>query len=192
MTATRKIGRRRQAAASLTRTILSTVVLLVIYYQAPLDRPGDPRIFGWLAAGVFALGAAIAWQARVIAVSSIPRLRAVETAALAVAALLILYSSAYVVMSNDQPDSFTEVLGRTDALYYTMTIFATVGFGDITPTAESTRIVTMTQMVVGILAVGLAAKLLVGAVGDAVARKAALERTSDATVDATAPGDQAE
>ena len=186
MTATRQIGRRRQAAASLTRTILSTVVLLVLYYQAPLDRPEDPRTFAWLGAGVAALGAAIAWQARVIRVSNIPRLRAVETAALAIAALLILYSSTYVVMSNDQPDSFTEVLGRTDALYYTMTIFATVGFGDITPTAESTRIVTMTQMVVGILAVGLAAKLLVGAVGDAVARKAALERTS-----VEAPGDQA-
>jgi voltage-gated potassium channel len=34
--------------------------------------------------------------------------------------------------------------------------------GDITPTTEGTRIVTMTQMVVGLLAVGLATKLLVG------------------------------
>jgi hypothetical protein len=111
----------------------------------------------------------------------------VETAVAGLAALLILYASAYVVMSRAQPDSFTEVLGRTDALYYTMTIFATVGFGDITPTTETARIVTITQMLVGILAVGLAAKLLVGAVQDAVARGA--ERI---TVDPAVQGDQAE
>jgi hypothetical protein len=188
MTATKAI-RRRQAAASLTRTILATVVLLVVYYQAPLDRPGDVRLLAWLAGGLIALGAAIAWQARVIAMSNIPRLRAVETAALALSGLLILYSSIYVVMSHEDPGSFTEVLGRTDALYYTMTIFATVGFGDITPTTETTRIITMTQMVVGILVVGLAAKVLVSAVGDAVARNAA---SGQASVDIAAQGKQPE
>jgi hypothetical protein len=76
---------------------------------------------------------------------------------------------------HDHPASFSEVLGRTGALYYTVTVFATVGFGDITPTTEGTRIVTMTQMVVGLLAVGLAAKLLVGAVQEAVTRAAAAE-----------------
>ena len=38
----------------------------------------------------------------------------------------------------------------------------------------------MIQMVVGLLAVGLAAKLLLGAVQEAVARAAAAERSADA------------
>jgi NAD/NADP transhydrogenase beta subunit len=191
MTASRgsRIRRRRRAATSVLRTILTTVILLAVYYQAPLDRPASLRVAVWLAVGLIALGAAVGWQARMIAMSDMPRLRAVETAVVGLAALLILYSSVYVVMSHDDPGSFTEALGRTDALYYTMTIFATVGFGDITPTAESTRIVTMTQMLAGILAVGLAAKLLVGAVQDAVARSAAPKRPS---VDTAAQGDQPE
>jgi hypothetical protein len=39
-----------------------------------------------------------------------------------------------------------EPLSRTDALYYTITVFSTVGFGDITPRADLARIVTMVQM----------------------------------------------
>lgn len=189
MTGKRGVGRRRHVVTSVLRTILTTVVLLAVYYQAPLDRPANFRVAVWLAFGLIALGAAVGWQARMIAMSDMPRLRAVETAVVGLAALLILYASVYVVMSRDDPASFTEVLGRTDALYYTMTIFATVGFGDISPTAESTRIVTMTQMLAGILAVGLAAKLLVGAVQDAVVRSAAPEQPS---VDTAAQGDQPE
>jgi voltage-gated potassium channel Kch len=189
MAGTRVPGRRWRVAASLTRTIVITALLLAVYYSAPLDRPVDFRIGVWLATGLVALAGAVGWQARAIAMSDMPRLRAVETAAAGLGALLILYASIYVVMSHDEPGSFTEVLGRTDALYYTMTVFATVGFGDITPVTESTRIVTMTQMLVGILAVGLGVKILLGAVQDAVARGAAAERPS---VDPAARSEQAE
>ena len=180
MTATRttRSSRRRRAVGALIRTILTTVVLLVVYYRAPLDRPADLRLALWLAGGLVVLGLGVTWQARAIVASETPRLQAVETAAVALPALLVLYASVYTVMSHDQPDSFTELLGRTDALYYTMTVFATVGFGDIAPAAESTRIVTMTQMLVGILAVGLGVKLLLGAVQEAVARSGAPERRS--------------
>jgi NAD/NADP transhydrogenase beta subunit len=181
MTATRTIGRRWRIAASLARATLSTIALLALYYRVPLDRPADLGLLVWLVVGLVIIGAAIGWQARAIAMSDLPRLRAVETAAAGLAALLILYASVYVVMSHSNPDSFTEVLGRTDALYFTMTVFATVGFGDITPTTEVARIITMTQMLVGILAVGLAAKMLVGAVQDAVARGPAAQRPSGGT-----------
>lgn len=49
--AVRAIGRRR-VAASVTRTILTTVVLLVVYYRAPLDRPADLGLVLWLAVGL--------------------------------------------------------------------------------------------------------------------------------------------
>jgi voltage-gated potassium channel len=178
MTATRAARRRWRVAASVARTTLTTVALLAVYYRAPLDRPADLRVVVWLVVGLTVLAAVVGWQARAIAVSDMPRFRALETAAVGLAALLVLYASVYVVLSHGRPDSFTEVLGRTDALYFTMTVFATVGFGDITPTTESARIVTMSQMLVGILAVGLAAKMLVGAVQDAVARSADPDRSS--------------
>lgn len=166
-------GRGRRAAASVARTTVTVTLLLTVYYAAPLDRPADARILLWLAVGLVALAVAITWQARAIAVSDMPRLRAVEVAAVALPALLVLYASVYAVMSHDDPAGFSEGLGRTDALYFTMTVFTTVGFGDIAPVAEGARIITMTQMLVGILTVGLAGKLLLGAVEHAVRRNAA-------------------
>ena len=114
--------------------------------------------------GVVALAGALAWQLRSIMKSDTPRLRAVETVAIGLPFLLLFYASLYALLSFNQPASFTQKLGRTDALYFTMTVFSTIGFGDIAPVTEAARIVTMTQMVAGLITVGVVARLLVGAV----------------------------
>jgi hypothetical protein len=95
--------------------------------------------------GVVALAGALAWQLRSIMKSDTPRLRAVETVAIGLPFLLLFYASLYALLSFNQPASFTQKLGRTDALYFTMTVFSTIGFGDIAPVTEAARIVTMTQ-----------------------------------------------
>ena len=44
-------------------------------------------------------------------------------------------------MAQADPANFsTHTLTRTDALYFTITIFATVGFGDISATSQSARL----------------------------------------------------
>jgi voltage-gated potassium channel len=166
-------GPRRTGAAVVTRGLLSAIFMVVVYYRAPLDRPLDFRILLWLGGGLIGLAAALAWQVRSIMRSDTPRLQAVEAVAIGLPFLLLLYASVYSVMSLDQPHSFTQELGRTDALYFTMTVFTTVGFGDITPATEVARIIVMTQMVVGLLTVGIVAKLLFGAVQVAVERRSA-------------------
>jgi voltage-gated potassium channel len=165
--------RRRRALKSLARALLTTVLMTVAYYRAPLDRSFDERAVLLFLLGLVALAVSIAWQARAVAVSDTPRLRAIETVMVALPFLILLYASAYALLSQGDPASFTEPLGRTDALYYTMTVFSTVGFGDITPVTDAARVFTMTQMVVGLVAVGIVAKLLLGAVQTAVDRAAA-------------------
>ena len=110
---TARAHRRRRAAASLIRMTLVTTVLLVVYYHAPLNQPGDLRLALWLVAGLLTLGIGVAWQARVIATSDTPRLQAVETAGVALPALLVLYASTYTVMSAADPSSFTQVRSRS-------------------------------------------------------------------------------
>jgi hypothetical protein len=151
---------------------MAVVSLVVVYYVAPLDRAFDVRIGLWLVVGLLALGTALAWQVRAITVSATPRLRAIETMAVGLPFLLLLFAEVYLLVSHNDPASFTEPLNRTGALYFTMTVFATVGFGDIAPLTDQTRIITMTQMVVGLVVVGIVARLLLGAVQQAVARKA--------------------
>jgi voltage-gated potassium channel len=85
--------------------------------------------------------------------------------ATAIPLFLVAFAAAYFVMGEGQAGSFSEPLTRTDALYYTVTIFSTVGFGDITPTTQPTRIVTMIQMLVDLVIFGVVARALVNAVG---------------------------
>jgi voltage-gated potassium channel len=174
-------GRQRNAVAAI-RAVLTAGMLLAVYYQAPLDRRIDVQVLVWLSLGLVGLGAALIWQVRAIMSSDAPRLQAAETVAIGLPTLLLLYASAYSVLSLQDPVSFTQRLGRTDALYFTMTVFTTVGFGDITPVSQAARVLTMTQMVVGLVAVGAVAKLLVGAVHVAVDRRKADEAAAGTTV----------
>jgi len=155
---------RARLVAALVRSLLSATLMIVVYYQAPLDRPITAWLVVWLILGVVALAGALAWQLLTIMKSDTPRLRAVETIAIGLPFLLLFYASMYALLSFNQPASFTQKLGRTDALYFTMTVFSTIGFGDIAPVTEVARIVTMTQMVAGLIAVGVVARLVVGAV----------------------------
>jgi voltage-gated potassium channel len=146
-------------------------VLLIVYYRAPLNGSLDSGTWVEFAIGLLAFGAVLAWQVRAIVESDVPRLRAIQAVAVGLPLLLLLFASTYVVISRNAPQSFTEELSRTDALYFTVTVFATVGFGDISPRSEVARIVTMIQMLTGLTAVGLIAKIVLGAVQVAVRRR---------------------
>jgi voltage-gated potassium channel len=67
-------------------------------------------------------------------------------------------------MSLQTPAAFSEDLDRVDALYFTMTVFATVGFGDITPVTRAARAVVTIQMVANLLVLTLLLRLVTRAV----------------------------
>jgi UDP-N-acetylmuramyl pentapeptide phosphotransferase/UDP-N-acetylglucosamine-1-phosphate transferase len=77
---------------------------------------------------------------------------------------LLLFAATYFVLDRISANNFSEPLTRTDALYFTVTVFATVGFGDITAMTEGTRALVTGQMVVDILIVGIGAKIAVDAI----------------------------
>ena len=54
-------------------------------------------------------------------------------------------------------------LTRTDTLYFTVTVFATVGFGDISPASQAARLVVTAQMILNLIVLGLGVRLIVGA-----------------------------
>ena len=53
---------------------------------------------------------------------------------------------------------------RTDAMYFSTTIFTTVGFGDITAKSQAARVVVTLQMFLDLVILGLVARLVVNAV----------------------------
>jgi voltage-gated potassium channel len=46
------------------------------------------------------------------------------------------------------------------ALYFTVTVFPTVGFGDITPTSDATRLLVTGRMLLNLVVLGATARLL--------------------------------
>jgi voltage-gated potassium channel len=51
-----------------------------------------------------------------------------------------------------------------DALYFTVTTFSTVGYGDITAVGQSARLMVTAQMILDLLALGLGIRVFIGAV----------------------------
>ena len=54
-------------------------------------------------------------------------------------------------------------LTHTDGLYFAVTVFSTVGFGDITAKTEAARLVVTGQMIADLVILGLAVKIILGA-----------------------------
>jgi voltage-gated potassium channel len=157
------------------RTTLAIALLVVAYYQAPLDRALT------FASGVVFVGAlllatlAVVVEVRGILASARPLLRAIRVIALGLPLLLVLFAATYITVDGQQANAFTEPLSRTDGLYFTVTTFATVGYGDISPQTELARVLVTVQMLVGLVAVGVIAKVVLGAVRVAQERNTAVD-----------------
>ncbi|MET7456470.1 ion channel [Streptomyces sp. NPDC005574] len=155
---------RRAAALALARALGVTVGLLTAYYLLPLDENVSGGTSVLLVTGLVAVALVFVWEVRAIVRSSHPRLKAVEALAATLVMYLVLFASGYYLLERSTPGSFSEPLTRTDALYFTMTTFSTVGYGDITARSQTGRVATMFQMAGGLLLVGVAARILAGAV----------------------------
>ena len=142
----------------------STAALVVIYYLLPLDRSSAGVAVTMLVTGLVALIALITFQVRSILGSPFPGLRAVEALATSLPLFLVLFASTYLVTATESAGSFSQQLTHTDALYFTVTVFATVGFGDITAKTEAARLVVTGQMIIDLIIIGIGAKIILGAV----------------------------
>ncbi len=155
--------RWRSARLGLLRSLATAVVLVGLYYLLPLDHIRNVRLT--LVTGLLLLLAVTGWQLLAITRARYPAVRAVEALATTVPWFLLLFSSAYFTMASTHPANFnTHPLTRTDALYFTVTVFATVGFGDITAVSQSARLVVTAQMMLDLLALGLGVRVFVGTV----------------------------
>jgi voltage-gated potassium channel len=146
------------------RAVGATAALLAIYYLLPLDHASTWTAAITLVLGLVALIALVIFQVRSIIRSQFPGLRGLEALATSIPLFLLLFSGTYLVMATASISNFGEKLNHTDALYFTVTVFTTTGFGDITAKSGGTRLLVTGQMVVDLVILGIGAKVILGAV----------------------------
>ena len=143
--------------------IITFVAIIGMYYIIPLNatefRPGSILLL--ILAGVAFL-VVLAWQVREIFRAGMPGLRAVQAVVVAVPLFLTGYAALYVILSEAQ-GGFTEQLTRTSALYFSIVVFSSVGFGDIAPKSDLNRMIVSSQMLGGLIFIGLVIRLFFGA-----------------------------
>lgn len=159
-----KFERRKLMRRAAGRTLISLTVLIGIYILIPPDRLAAGTAFGEIVIGTLLLSGLIAWEIYRIINARNPEIRAAESLLIVVAAVIILFSLAYATMSAAAPDSFSMPLDKSNAVYFTVTTLATVGFGDITAVATPARWVVTGQMLFDlVLLVGLARVIILAA-----------------------------
>ena len=155
---------RRRVLSSLLRVCVVTTTLFLLYALAPLGRRPDGTIAVQLAGSMIIFIVVMTLQILAVMRSPYPGLRAAEVVAVSIPFFMLLFAATYFVMGGAAPASFTERLTRIDAFYFAVTVFATVGFGDIVPNTETARLVVTVQMLADLLLIGFVAKVLIGIV----------------------------
>jgi hypothetical protein len=176
---TQELGRERTHATArrfyvvaLVRVFATSAVLIGLYYVVPLNSMDDVPVVIPLIGGLIILVAVSVFQIRAILSSDHPSVRALEALASTIPWFIVLFAASYYVTSRASPGSFNaESMTRTDTLYFTITVLTTVGFGDITATSQSTRLLVSAQMILDLILLGLGIRVISRAVNIGQARQ---------------------
>ena len=174
------VSTRRILTMRLLRAVAATAVLLTLYFVLPLDRLADLPVAVSLPMALAAFAALMVFQVKVIMASSHPGLQAVEMLAISLPLFLVIFAASYYVMGVAEQSWFSESLSKLDALYFTVTVFATVGFGDIAAIAPPSRVAVTVQMLADLIILGVGVRVITGAVREARAGRADRCREADA------------
>jgi voltage-gated potassium channel len=163
-------ARRWMIFWAVLRPVLIFVGLLLLYYLLPLwDRHTRSAAVS-LTLGLVLVAVLLTWQIRKITTSKYPRLRAIEALALTAPLFILVFATVYFATGQNDPAAFSQGLSRTDSLYFTVTVFSSVGFGDIVPVTETARVLVIIQMLGDLVLVGIVARVILGAVQSGLRR----------------------
>ena len=156
--------RRSLILRTALRALLTATLLVVLYYVLPMDTALDTHTLLVLIVYLTAFAAIVTWRLRAIAQSESPGLRAVDTLAAVVPLYILAFAATYFLAERMHSASFSEPMTRTGALYFSVTVFSTVGFGDITAKTDPARLIVTAQMLLDLILLGFGARVFLRAV----------------------------
>ena len=154
----------------LVRLLGHTTVVLVLltlgYYLLPLrfDRGGTWTV-ARLVISLLALGLlAVLFRRRQRKSRAVlsPRYLRIEWLLSALYVLVLTFALVYAALATFRTGEFVGIEDRTDALYFSVTVVATVGFGDIHAQGTAAKLLVTVHMLFNLIYLGTALRLLTG------------------------------
>ncbi len=148
----------------LNRLILPVGVLLA-YFLVPVDAQNAPA--GVLIGAVIAVVglAGVAWVVADEVQRAERRLRPVHLL-LALELVVVIFALVYFVLATRSPVEFSGLHTRLDALYFSLTTVATVGYGDVSAAGQLARLIVSVQLVFNLAFVAALVGLFQGSLRD--------------------------
>jgi voltage-gated potassium channel len=162
------------------RSGLSAAAMVILYAFAPVGAVERP-VVAWL---VFAAG----FGALLVLLASLVRQQRsapsgaevrIEWIVLVAYAVIAFFALVYVHLAQ-RPGQFVGLDDRIDALYFTVSTLATVGYGDVHPTGSAAQVVVTTQIFFDVTFLAFAVRVI----GPSI-----LPGRADPAVGSPSPGD---
>jgi hypothetical protein len=150
----------------------TSALVLLVYFVVPVENHPHNRILLRLTVGLVVFGIALVYEVRAILKSERPILQAANAMALVIPIFIVVFSWTYLTISRSAPGAFTQHLDRVGALYFTVTVFSTVGFGDIAPVSTAARLTVTAQMVCDVIVIAVVIRLILEAARGSFGRTA--------------------
>jgi voltage-gated potassium channel len=164
---------RSHLVQSALRAVVTATLLLVAYFTIPVAHRAHESVALRLAVALALFVAVLVNEIRVISSHDRPMLRAGVAMATVIPLFLVLFSWIYLTMSSSDPAAFGGRLDRVTSLYFSVTVFSTVGFGDIAPRTDPARLVVTVQMLCDLAVFAIVIRLILGAATRVIDRRSA-------------------
>lgn len=155
MVSSTRVQQRRAIVAALL-----VAAATAVYYQIPVPR--EMRKSSWIilfCCGVVVLGVLIVLAVRrLLTAGEDARIRGLVLL-LALTVLFFSWADESVAML---PGQFADLHDKTDALYFTISTLATVGFGDVHPVGQLARAAVTLEIVFNLVFLGAALSMISG------------------------------
>jgi len=160
-------GLVREIVITTARVLLFTVVivlgLLPLPYVPKTRTDVEILIALFLAIWGLIFIFVFRWQLQRIKRAPHPQTQMIEALLVIFVLFLAIFTKVYHIMSLANPHTFSEPLSYFSAFYFSMTVLSTVGFGDIAPLTIIARTITMLQMALDFVLLGVAVRIVSGA-----------------------------
>jgi hypothetical protein len=160
------MGQDARVLRVIARIAGASAAALVVFLVVPLDHDLAMVVAIVVLLGILLLLLPLTVRhALRIERSKEPLVDAAQSLCTLLALLVIGFATVHYATEQQFADQYAGLETKIDALYFSMTMVSTVGFGDITAAGQGARVVVTLQMLFDLVFVGVAIRLLGRALG---------------------------